>query len=165
MDEELVAYYLDREINGRTIELEIIPEVDLYKCETRDLPGIIELQHRFCIHKHNALSITRCSPEANSIERLVSIHSDGPEANSVEGHVVVHGDGPKANLVEGPVVPTDVPEANVVVEVYVVPADGLDAKAIEEGFLLMFWKQTPLRGLLFLLIIQKQTLLRGCCSC
>ncbi|KAM1525584.1 hypothetical protein ACFX10_010034 [Malus domestica] len=150
MDEELVAYYLDREINGRTIELEIIPEVDLYKCETRDLPGIIELQHRFCIHKHNALSITRC---------------DGPEANSVEGHVVVHGDGPKANLVEGPVVPTDVPEANVVVEVYVVPADGLDAKAIEEGFLLMFWKQTPLRGLLFLLIIQKQTLLRGCCSC
>ncbi|XP_050116513.1 uncharacterized protein LOC126594313 [Malus sylvestris] len=39
MDEELVAYYLDRKINGRTIELEIIPEVDLYKCEPRDLPG------------------------------------------------------------------------------------------------------------------------------
>ncbi|KAM0991654.1 hypothetical protein ACFX2J_009946 [Malus domestica] len=150
MDEEFVAYYLDRKINGRTIELEIIPEVDLYKCEPRDFPRIIELQHRFYIHKHNALSTTRC---------------DGPEANSVEGHVVVHGDGPKANLVEGPVVPTDVPEANVVVEVYVVPADGLDAKAIEEGFLLMFWKQTPLRGLLVLLIIKKQTLLRGYCSC
>ncbi|KAM7252278.1 hypothetical protein ACFE04_024161 [Oxalis oulophora] len=37
-DEELVAYYLDRKINGRPIELEIIPEVDLYKCEPWDLP-------------------------------------------------------------------------------------------------------------------------------
>ncbi|KAK4484953.1 hypothetical protein RD792_007558, partial [Penstemon davidsonii] len=37
-DEELVAYYLDRKINGRTIELEVIPEVDLYKCEPWDLP-------------------------------------------------------------------------------------------------------------------------------
>ncbi|KAJ8752199.1 hypothetical protein K2173_003807 [Erythroxylum novogranatense] len=38
-DEELVAYYLKRKINGRQIELEIIPEVDLYKCEPWDLPG------------------------------------------------------------------------------------------------------------------------------
>ncbi|KAG6660012.1 hypothetical protein I3843_03G071100 [Carya illinoinensis] len=38
-DEELVAYYLKRKINGRVIELEIIPEVDLYKCEPWDLPG------------------------------------------------------------------------------------------------------------------------------
>ncbi|XP_057765228.1 NAC domain-containing protein 54-like [Salvia miltiorrhiza] len=37
-DEELVAYYLDRKINGGTIELEVIPEVDLYKCEPWDLP-------------------------------------------------------------------------------------------------------------------------------
>ncbi|KAF8407511.1 hypothetical protein HHK36_006645 [Tetracentron sinense] len=37
-DEELVAYYLNRKINGRKIELEIIPEVDLYKCEPWDLP-------------------------------------------------------------------------------------------------------------------------------
>ncbi|KAA8523390.1 hypothetical protein F0562_009813 [Nyssa sinensis] len=37
-DEELVAYYLERKITGRTIELEIIPEVDLYKCEPWDLP-------------------------------------------------------------------------------------------------------------------------------
>ncbi|TYJ01338.1 hypothetical protein E1A91_A13G146800v1 [Gossypium mustelinum] len=37
-DEELVAYYLDMKISGRTIELEIIPEVDLYKCEPWDLP-------------------------------------------------------------------------------------------------------------------------------
>lgn len=38
-DEELVVYYLKRKINGRSIELEIIPEVDLYKCEPWDLPG------------------------------------------------------------------------------------------------------------------------------
>ncbi|KAK9156199.1 hypothetical protein Sjap_003679 [Stephania japonica] len=37
-DEELVAYYLDRKISGQVIELEIIPEVDLYKCEPWDLP-------------------------------------------------------------------------------------------------------------------------------
>ena len=40
-DEELVAYYLRRKINGHKIELEIIPEVDLYKCEPWDLPGMI----------------------------------------------------------------------------------------------------------------------------
>lgn len=39
-DEELVAYYLKRKINGREIELEVIPEVDLYKCEPWELPGI-----------------------------------------------------------------------------------------------------------------------------
>ncbi|XP_075488249.1 NAC domain-containing protein 54-like [Primulina tabacum] len=37
-DEELVAYYLDRKISGGIIELEVIPEVDLYKCEPWDLP-------------------------------------------------------------------------------------------------------------------------------
>ncbi|KAG5247248.1 NAC domain-containing protein [Salix suchowensis] len=38
-DEELVAYYLKKKINAHKIELEIIPEVDLYKCEPWDLPG------------------------------------------------------------------------------------------------------------------------------
>lgn len=42
-DEELVAYYLDRKINGRSIELEIIPEIDLYKCEPWELPGNVSL--------------------------------------------------------------------------------------------------------------------------
>ncbi|KAG6504939.1 hypothetical protein ZIOFF_037287 [Zingiber officinale] len=37
-DEELIVYYLKRKINGRRIELEIIPEVDLYKCEPWQLP-------------------------------------------------------------------------------------------------------------------------------
>lgn len=38
-DEELVNYYLKRKINGQEIELDIIPEVDLYKCEPWDLAG------------------------------------------------------------------------------------------------------------------------------
>ncbi|XP_059654643.1 NAC domain-containing protein 54-like [Cornus florida] len=37
-DEELVDYYLNRKITGRVIELEIIPEVDLYKYKSY-LPG------------------------------------------------------------------------------------------------------------------------------
>ena len=51
-DEELVAYYLKRKINGRKIDLEIIPEVDLYKCEPWDLPGTflsIVLFFLFCL--------------------------------------------------------------------------------------------------------------------
>lgn len=36
-DEELVNYYLKRKIQGLQIELDIIPEVDLYKCEPWDL--------------------------------------------------------------------------------------------------------------------------------
>lgn len=39
-DEELVNYYLKRKINGLEIELDIIPEVDLYKCEPWELAGL-----------------------------------------------------------------------------------------------------------------------------
>lgn len=39
-DEELVNYYLKRKIHGLEIELDIIPEVDLYKCEPWDLAGL-----------------------------------------------------------------------------------------------------------------------------
>ncbi|KAJ8444173.1 hypothetical protein Cgig2_030993 [Carnegiea gigantea] len=38
-DEELVAYYLKRKINGHKIELEIIPEIDLYQFEPWELPS------------------------------------------------------------------------------------------------------------------------------
>lgn len=38
-DEELVNYYLKRKINGQEIELDIIPEVDLYKWEPWELAG------------------------------------------------------------------------------------------------------------------------------
>uniref|UniRef100_A0ACD5Y6I7 Uncharacterized protein n=1 Tax=Avena sativa TaxID=4498 RepID=A0ACD5Y6I7_AVESA len=36
-DEELVNYYLKRKVHGLSIELDIIPEVDLYKCEPWEL--------------------------------------------------------------------------------------------------------------------------------
>lgn len=52
-DEELVSYYLNRKINARPIDLEIIPEVDLYKCEPWDLPGIlllVELSLSLSVH-------------------------------------------------------------------------------------------------------------------
>ncbi|GMG99549.1 hypothetical protein Nepgr_001389 [Nepenthes gracilis] len=38
-DEELVDYYLNKKINGREIDLDIIPEVNLYKCEPWELPS------------------------------------------------------------------------------------------------------------------------------
>ncbi|GAB2277679.1 hypothetical protein Dimus_012384 [Dionaea muscipula] len=38
-DEELVAYYLKRKINRYKIDLDVIPEVDLYKCEPWELPS------------------------------------------------------------------------------------------------------------------------------
>jgi hypothetical protein len=38
-DEELVNYYLKRKVHGLSIELDIIPEVDLYKCEPWELAG------------------------------------------------------------------------------------------------------------------------------
>ncbi|GLJ22554.1 hypothetical protein SUGI_0424460 [Cryptomeria japonica] len=45
-DEELLSYYLKRKIHGRKIELDIIPEVDLYKSEPWDLPNKSFLPNR-----------------------------------------------------------------------------------------------------------------------
>ena len=49
-DEELVNYYLKRKINGQEIELDIIPEVDLYKCEPWELAGLLCLPLCICIY-------------------------------------------------------------------------------------------------------------------
>jgi hypothetical protein len=43
-DEELVNYYLKRKVHGLSIELDIIPEVDLYKCEPWDLAGNLKFR-------------------------------------------------------------------------------------------------------------------------
>jgi hypothetical protein len=52
-DEELVNYYLKRKINGQEIELDIIPEVDLYKCEPWELAGSILCFFYFSFHLSN----------------------------------------------------------------------------------------------------------------
>lgn len=51
IDEELVAYYLKRKVHGHKIELDIIPEVDLYKIGPWDLPGrlyFVSISFVFC---------------------------------------------------------------------------------------------------------------------
>lgn len=40
-DEELVGYYLKRKVEGLEIELEVIPEINLYKFDPWELPGKI----------------------------------------------------------------------------------------------------------------------------
>jgi len=57
-DEELVNYYLKRKINGQEIELDIIPEVDLYKCEPWDLAGMYVLHFYYIVQQ---LYIIPCS--------------------------------------------------------------------------------------------------------
>eukprot|EP00850_Spirogloea_muscicola_P018734 SM000175S03281 [mRNA] locus=s175:8560:12391:- [translate_table: standard] len=46
-DEELVAYYLKRKISHKHIDMNVITEVDLYKCEPWDLPG------KSCLEGHD----------------------------------------------------------------------------------------------------------------
>lgn len=48
-DEELVNYYLKRKIHGLEIELDIIPEVDLYKCEPWELAGHLSFSYTYTI--------------------------------------------------------------------------------------------------------------------
>jgi hypothetical protein len=43
-DEELVNYYLKRKVHSLSIELDIIPEVDLYKCEPWELAGNLKFK-------------------------------------------------------------------------------------------------------------------------
>jgi hypothetical protein len=53
-DEELVNYYLKRKVHGLSIELDIIPEVDLYKCEPWELAG--NQQSKFIQFAHPDIS-------------------------------------------------------------------------------------------------------------
>ena len=55
-DEELVNYYLKRKIHGQEIELDIIPEVDLYKCEPWELASLSFLLI-FSMYIHHLLRI------------------------------------------------------------------------------------------------------------
>ncbi|XP_074579052.1 NAC domain-containing protein 53-like [Curcuma longa] len=45
-DEELVSYYLRRRVCGRALRVDAIAEVDLYKCEPWELPGLSRLRSR-----------------------------------------------------------------------------------------------------------------------
>lgn len=38
-DEELIGYYMKRKAEGLEFELEVIPEIDLYKFDPWELPG------------------------------------------------------------------------------------------------------------------------------
>ena len=44
-DEELIPYYLKRKISHRKLKLDIIAEVDVYKCEPEELPGLSVLKN------------------------------------------------------------------------------------------------------------------------
>ncbi|GAB4836390.1 hypothetical protein Ancab_001301 [Ancistrocladus abbreviatus] len=45
-DEELVSYYLKRKVCGRPFRFDAISEIDIYKTEPRDLPGLSKLKSR-----------------------------------------------------------------------------------------------------------------------
>ncbi|RZR73232.1 hypothetical protein BHM03_00021695 [Ensete ventricosum] len=45
-DEELVSYYLKRKVCGRSLRVDAVAEVDLYKHEPWDLPGLSRIQSR-----------------------------------------------------------------------------------------------------------------------
>jgi hypothetical protein len=49
-----VNYYLKRKVHGLSIELDIIPEVDLYKCEPWELAG--NQQSKFIQFAHPDIS-------------------------------------------------------------------------------------------------------------
>ncbi|RWW82466.1 hypothetical protein BHE74_00009080 [Ensete ventricosum] len=45
-DEELISYYLKRKVCGRSLRVDAVAEVDLYKHEPWDLPGLSRIQSR-----------------------------------------------------------------------------------------------------------------------
>lgn len=47
-DEELVCYFLKRKVCHKKFQLDVIAEIDIYKFEPWDLPGLITLFFLFC---------------------------------------------------------------------------------------------------------------------
>lgn len=47
-DEELVCYFLKRKVCNKKFQLDVIAEIDIYKFEPWDLPGLITLFFPFC---------------------------------------------------------------------------------------------------------------------
>jgi hypothetical protein len=76
-DEELVNYYLKRKIHGLKIELDIIPEVDLYKCEPWELAGTYYTHACLlplpCISLSSSLCCTQTQSAAPRLDRDTTI--------------------------------------------------------------------------------------------
>eukprot|EP01018_Ginkgo_biloba_P015637 Gb_36763 [translate_table: standard] len=69
-DEELVAYYLKRKISGQKEELEVIPDVDLYKCEPWDLP-LPDVSSFWLIHIPGYVEVNCSSNSINLLDFLI----------------------------------------------------------------------------------------------
>ena len=74
-DDELVGYYLKRKVDGRTIELEVIPEIELYKFDPWELPGNMSY---FCV-SYNA----NHSVFAAKSSELINVNSYDPNCISI----------------------------------------------------------------------------------
>ena len=54
-DEELISYYLKRKICGKRIEFDAIGEIDLYKYDPWDLPGIARHLSGACLTRKSGM--------------------------------------------------------------------------------------------------------------
>jgi len=72
-DDELVGYYLKRKVDGRTIELEVIPVIELYKFDPWELPGnmtylcLLKCHQSVIATKSSELVIVNCDSIAQVV--------------------------------------------------------------------------------------------------